>query len=103
METTIETWKVDLSRLVHEYIDQRPDGKTGKVTSFKDIINYVDGMLKESTMTMVNTQKPFYDEGYKKGVKDLAHRIDCNTLISELYGWKTIVEASMEEVLKNLD
>ena len=43
-----------------------------------------------------------YEQGVKDVIKTLAHRIDCNTVISELYGWKSIVEMSEDEALKEL-
>uniref|UniRef100_A0A6H2A4H5 Uncharacterized protein n=1 Tax=viral metagenome TaxID=1070528 RepID=A0A6H2A4H5_9ZZZZ len=40
------------------------------------------------------------EEGYKEGVKMLEWRINCNTLISELYGWKSIVDQTVDECLE---
>jgi hypothetical protein len=41
-------------------------------------------------------------EAYKNGVNDLNQEINNDTLISELYGWKNVLDYSVERVLKRL-
>lgn len=39
-------------------------------------------------------------DGTKKGIEDFYHEVDCCTLISELYGWRGILNYAKERALK---
>jgi len=43
------------------------------------------------------------EKAIKIGFDTFEFRINCNTVISELYGWKNILEYSKEQVLQQLN
>lgn len=49
MEDTIETWKLDLDRLLWSYHENgRPDGKTGVIGNPKTIDDFVEKLISQA-------------------------------------------------------
>lgn len=55
-------------------------------------------LVDESTAAIV----ALVEQGQREALDKFEHRIDCDTAISELYGWRGIVEMAKDETLRIL-
>lgn len=71
--------------------------------NYTHLVDYDDNdgqELRENIAKLVTKHtEQIKKEAYLEGVKKLKWRIECSTLISELYGWKSVVDMAEEEVL----
>ena len=59
------------------------------------IINEISIYTVEEVMRLV-------DQIREETINDFYHRFDCNCLISEMYGWRTVLDMTKEELLSQL-
>ena len=92
-ENGLTTGKVSLDgEMIIDFNDADDvDGSYSYVSKiFKQFISKVEQRARQEAV----------EEGYKQGVKMLEWRINCNTLISELSGWKGVVDQTVDECLE---
>jgi hypothetical protein len=56
---TIETWKVDLSRLLYSFKEDRPDGKTGEYGNYHTIEKLVSNTLTQQRTELLDKGKKY--------------------------------------------
>lgn len=91
---TQKTWEnpklIDAGATIADYMGRN------ELTKLQLPIGYVAISVRE----LAKVEQRARDEGYREGVKMMEWRIDCSTLISELYGWKSIVLQAVDDCLE---
>lgn len=93
-EEELDLLLVDIFLKSNQHIRRYPLGQLKKRLG-----DYIKGLLAQQRSELLDQVEKEVEEAYRRGVETLAWRIDCNTLMSELSGWRNILEIAKEEAL----
>ncbi len=91
--TTTTNWEKDFD---YNFVN-----KGGNIWEYPDgaVKAFIRSLLAQQRSELLDQVEKEVEEAYRRGVETLAWRIDCNTLMSELSGWRNILEIAKEEAL----